>query len=98
MKTDISWEQCSSQYGISYSNLSKIFHSVVQALNKSIVPLFLGPEYTSRDTLSEGKTVFSEVFFGRKVTVILDGTYIYIQMNSDHKLQTMSYCGQKKRN
>ena len=35
---------------------------------------------------------------GNKVTLILDGTYIYIPKSSDHKVQKSSYSGQKKRN
>jgi len=98
LKTDISWSQCSSLFGISKSSVSKTFHSIVQALDTSIVPQFLGPDHLTREQLLGHNTVFSEAFFGDKATAILDGTYIYIQKSSDHKLQRMSYCGQKKRN
>ena len=43
-------------------------------------------------------TTFTRSFYGEKVTLILDGTYIYIPKSTDHKLQRASYSGQKKRN
>ena len=44
------------------------------------------------------KTTFTKFFYVDKVTLIYDGTYIYIPKSSDHKLQRASCSGQKKRN
>ena len=98
VKTDISWRQCSTLFNMSVGSISKTFHSIVKSLDTTIVQFFLGRDHLTRENILEHNTVFSEDFFWKRATVILDGTYIFINKSSDHKLQRVSYRGQKKRN
>ena len=97
LKTNISWQQLSAICGISASTVSRTFHKVLLALNETVVPQFLGTTHMTRSEAVHN-TTFTRSFYGDKVTLILDGTYIYIPKSTDHKLQRASYSGQKKRN
>ena len=98
LKTNISWQQLSALCGISASTVSRTFHKVLLALNETVVPQFLGTTHMTRSEAVTHNTTFTRSFYGDKVTLILDGTYIYIPKSTDHKLQRASYSGQKKRN
>ena len=98
LKTNISWQQLSTLCGVSASTVSRTFHNVLSALNETVVPQFLGTHHMSREEAVTHNTTFTKSFYGDKVTLILDGTYIYIPKSTDHKLQRASYSGQKKRN
>ena len=98
LKTNLSWPQLSSLCGLTKSDVSKTFHMVKSALADTIIEKYLGPKHISREMAISHNTVFTRAFYGNAVTVILDGTYIYIQKSSDHQLQRSSYSGQKKRN
>lgn len=98
IKTNISWPQLSSLCGVPKGSVSRIFHAVLSALCETVVPRFLGTDHMTRLEAINHNTTFTKCFYGDKVTVILDGTYIYIPKSSDHKLQRSSYSGQKKRN
>ena len=98
LKTNISWQQLSTLCGVSKATVSRSFHNVRSALNATVVPQFLGTHHMSREEAVTHNTTFTRSFYGDKVTLILDGTYIYIPKSTDHKLQRASYSGQKKRN
>ncbi|XP_033759087.1 uncharacterized protein LOC117341337 [Pecten maximus] len=51
-----------------------------------------------RENAINHNTAFTKTFFSDNVTVVLDGTYIYIGKSGDHEFQRTSYCEQKKRN
>ena len=98
VKTNISWPQLSTLCGVPKPTVSRLFHSVLEALSKTVVPKYLGAGHMTRTEAATHNTTFTKCFYGDKVTLILDGTYIYIPKSSDHKLQRASYSGQKKRN
>ena len=98
LKSNISWPQLSSLIGVSKSSVSRIFHTVTSVLHKIVMPRFLGSAHISREVAKTHNTIFTRLFYGNKVTIILDGTYIYIQKSNEHQLQRSSYSGQKKRN
>ena len=98
VKTNISWPQLSTLCGVPKPTVSRLFHSVLEALSKTVVPKYLGAGHMTRSEAATHNTTFTKCFYGDKVTLILDGTYIYIPKSSDHKLQRASYSGQKKRN
>ena len=94
VKTNISWPQLSLLCGMSKTTVSRTFHAVLSALSKSVVPKFLGTKHMTRAEAVSHNTVFTKCFYKDKVTLILDGTYIYIQKSADHTLQRSSYSGQ----
>lgn len=99
LKTNISWPQLGALLGgMPKYQVSRTFHMVLSALNETIVPSHLGTHHLSREDAMSHNTAFTKAFYGDNVTLVLDGTYIYIQKSSDHQLQKSSYCGQKKRN
>lgn len=98
VKTNISWPQLSTLCGVPKPTVSRVFHAVLEALSKTVVPKYLGAGHMTRAEAINHNTTFTKCFYGDKVTLILDGTYIYIPKSSDHKLQRSSYSGQKKRN
>ena len=97
VKTNISWPQLSTLCGVPKPTMSSLFHAVHEALNKSVVPKYLGARCMTRAETINHNTTFTKCFYGDMVTLILDGTYIYIPKSSDHKLQRSSYSGQNKR-
>ena len=98
LKTNISWPQLSIFCGMPKTTVRRTFYAVLSALSKTMSPKFLGTKHMTRTEALTHNTEFTKTFYGDKVTLILDGTYIYIQKSSDHKLQRCSYSGQKKRN
>ena len=98
VKTNISWPQLSTLCGVPKTTVSRTFHAVLEALSKTVVPKYLGAGHMTREETVTHNTTFTKCFYGDKVTLILDGTYIYIPKSSDHKLQRAIYSGQKKRN
>ena len=71
---------------------------MLSAIKVGLVKDFIGVKQMTREEAFTNNTAFTKSFYGEKVTIILDGTYIYIQKSADHKLQRASYSGQKKRN
>ena len=98
LKTNISWPQLSALCGLNKQKVSRTFHKVLNALNETLVPQYLGTQHLSRQEAISHNTIFTQTFYGDNVTLILDGTYIYIQKSDEHQFQRSSYCGQKKRN
>ena len=83
---------------MSKSFVSREFHTVLQALHNIVEPKNLGAKQITRSEALRHNTSFTNCFYGNKVTVILDGTYLYIPKSTDHKLQRLSFSGQNKRN
>ena len=70
----------------------------ISIISKSVVPKFLGKNHMTRAEAVAHNTVSTKCFYKDKVTLILVGTYIYIQESAQHILERSSYSGQKKRN
>src|SRR5256885_14360349 len=64
-----------------------------------MVPRHLGISRMTRDILRSHMTTEAEELFcdGGKVTVVLDGTYTYIQKSSNYAFQRSSFSGHKRR-
>ena len=98
LKTNLSWNQMTMLTNLSQATLSRYFHTIADILNTIVVPKYLGTNHISRHDAITHNTVFTKAFYGDQVTLILDGTYIYLNKCSDHQFQRASYGGQKKRN
>ena len=98
LKTNLSWAQLSSMFNIKIKKVSQVFHEVSEAIYASVVPKHLGIQHIQHDDALQHNTTFTRTFYGDKVTLILDGTYIYINKSSHHQFQRASYGGQKKTN
>ena len=66
-------------------------------MHNIVVQKNLGEKHITRSEALHPNTSFTNCFYGNKVTVILDGTYVYIPKSTDHELQRLSFIGQKKR-
>ena len=51
----------------------------------------------SRTQALDHHTAYSRAFFGNQLSVIWDGTSIYCNKSNDHRLQRLTYSGQKSR-
>ena len=98
LKTNISFQQLSTLCRMSKSSVSREFHTVLQAMHNIVVPKNLGAKHITRSEALCHNTSFTSCFYGNKVTVLLDGTYLYIPKSTDHKLQRLSFSGQNKGN
>ncbi|CAF1117325.1 unnamed protein product [Rotaria magnacalcarata] len=102
-KTDLSFNQIGSLFnytGDSETRRKRVadtFDSVRILLVRNFVPLNLGVYHLTRDQALIHNTAFSKEFWDNKVTIIWDGTYIYIEKSSDHYLNRSTYSGQKCR-
>ena len=81
-----------------YNSPQKISCCSINIISISVVPKFLGTNHITRAEAVAHNTVSTKCFYTDKVTLILVGTYIYIQESADHILERSSYSGQKKRN
>ncbi|CAF2155112.1 unnamed protein product [Rotaria magnacalcarata] len=103
LKTNLSFRQIGSLFNISgdYENRRKVvsrsFDSIRQVLVDKLLPKHLGIGHLSRSEAIDHNTSFSNEFFGKKVTIIWDGTYFYTGKSSSHEFQRSTYSGQKKR-
>ncbi|CAM4817803.1 unnamed protein product [Rotaria magnacalcarata] len=102
LKTNLSFRQIGSLFNISgdYENRRKVvsrsFDSIRQVLVDKLLPKHLGIGHLSRSEAIDHNTSFSNEFFGKKVTIIWDGTYFYTGKSSSHEFQRSTYSGQKK--
>ncbi|CAF4657751.1 unnamed protein product [Rotaria sp. Silwood2] len=102
-KTNLSFSQIGSLFnytGDSEARRKRVadtFDSVRILLVRNLVPLNLGVYHLTRDQALIHNTAFSKEFWDNKVTIIWDGTYIYIEKSSDHYLNRSTYSGQKCR-
>ena len=71
------------------------FDSVRQCVIEKFVPYHLGAKHLTRESARKQNTSFSIEFFGDNVTIIRDGTYLYIGKSSSHLINRKSYSEQK---
>jgi len=84
------------------ARISDIIHSVTRILDNTFVPQFLGYNHITRENyINVHTSEFSKHLLGASedtATVIMDGTYLYIQKSSNFELQKMTYSLHKFRN
>ncbi|KAK3109143.1 hypothetical protein FSP39_023866 [Pinctada imbricata] len=102
LRTNLSYREIAVLFNISsdYNGLmsiSRTLHSVAAQLNTNFVPSYLGIKHISREEAISHMTVFSNVLFENKLSVVWDGTYYYIEKSGDYSFSRRSYSGQKKR-
>ncbi|CAF1504733.1 unnamed protein product, partial [Rotaria sordida] len=78
---------------LSFNQIESLFNYPVH----NFVPLNLGVGHLTRDQALMHNIAFSKEFWDNKVTIIWDGTYIYMEKGSDHYLNRSTYSGQKCR-
>lgn len=78
LKTNLSLKQISTLFQQPCSTLSKVFHYVCNALYLTAVLKHLGALHVSRQESLNHHTSFTRTYYGNRVCLILDGTYIYI--------------------
>jgi hypothetical protein len=95
LKTNLSFRQIGSLFNVPGDGEARrkraadAFDSVRQSLAEHFVPKHLGVGYLSRNEAKRHNTSFSKEFYGDKVTIIWDGTYIYIGKSSAHQVRTI---------
>ena len=72
-----------------------VFDSVRQCSIEKFVPHHLGTKHLTRESTRKQNTSFSIKFFGYNMTIIWDGTYLYMSKNSSHLINRKTYSGQK---
>lgn len=101
MKTNLSFRQIGSIFNVPgdgenrRKRMADAFDAVRKALMENFVPLHLGAQHLSREEAIENNTSFSVEFFGNNVTIIWDGTYIYMGKSSSNQINRKTYSGQK---
>jgi len=83
--------------------VSDIIHTVLNVLEKEFMPKYLGYDHLSKEEFinkhsSKFSTKLLEVTSDSSATVILDGTYLYIQKSSNYEIQKQTYSLHKFRN
>ncbi|CAF1384160.1 unnamed protein product [Didymodactylos carnosus] len=103
LKTNLSFRQIGSMFNIPGNGEDRrrraadAFDSVRQCLVENFVPRHLGVQHLTREDAKKQNTSFSKEFFGGNVTVIWDGTYLYIGKSSSYLINRKTYSGQKHR-
>ena len=81
--------------------VSRIFHQVREALIKSFVPLNLGFQHISRDSVPFNHQIVlaTELLTNEpdQIVLIADGTYLYCQKSSNNEFQRRTYSNHKHR-
>ena len=101
LKTNLSFRQIGSIFNVPgdgedrRKRAADAFDSVRLCLLEHFVERHLGVEHLCRDDAKKHNTSFSKEFFGDNVTIIWDGTYIYIGKSSAHSINRKTYSGQK---
>jgi hypothetical protein len=101
LKTNLSFRQIGSMFNISGTGEDRrkraadAFDSVRQCLIKNFLPRYLGVQHLTREDAMKQNTSFSIEFFGNNVTIIWDGTYLYMGKSSSHLINRQSCSGQK---
>ncbi|CAF3028442.1 unnamed protein product [Rotaria sp. Silwood2] len=102
-KTNLSFNQIGTLFnyrGDSETRRKRVwdtFDSVRMILVRDFVPLNLGVGHLTREQALTHNTAFSKEFWDNKVTIIWDGTYLYLGKSSDHYANRSTYSGQKCR-
>ena len=101
LKTNLSFRQIGSIFNIPGNGEDRrkraadAFDSVRQCLIKNFVSQHLGVQHLTREDAENHNTSFSDEFFGNNVTIIWDGTYLYVGKSSSHLVNRKTYSGQK---
>lgn len=101
MKTNLSFRQIGSIFNISgdaenrRKRVADAFDSVRVTLLEHFVPSYLGVHHLTRTTAKTHNSSFSTEFFGNNVTIIWDGTYIFVGKSSANIINRKTYSGQK---
>ena len=84
LKTNLSFRQIGTLFKIQTTKESirkrveDAFHTVSTHLYNALVPLHLGFHHITRTDALEHNTAYTKIFFGNNLSIIWDGTYIYI--------------------
>lgn len=82
--------------------VSRIIHSVAEALLKDFVPSHLGFQHIDRETvLHHHQTLISTQLMTNhddQVIIIMDGTYLFVQKSNNNRFQRRSFSMHKHRN
>eukprot|EP00732_Lithocolla_globosa_P003569 Lithocolla_globosa_v1_NODE_2919_length_1824_cov_3.577162.p2 type:complete len:219 gc:universal NODE_2919_length_1824_cov_3.577162:1109-453(-) len=101
LKTNLAFENIADMFGIPGNAgiiaVSRCFKIVATLLNKNFVPLFLGVENMTKEKAMEHITPFTSAFWGKKIIVVLDGTYFYKNKAGKYCFARGTFSGQKKR-
>ena len=101
LKSNLSFRQIGSMFNIPGNGEDRrkraadAFDSIRQCLIENFVPRHLGVQHLSRENAKKHNTSFSIEFFGDNVTIIWDGTYLYMGKSSCHLINRKTYSGQK---
>ena len=101
LKTSLSFRQIGSLLNVLGDSENRrkraadAFDSIRLWVVEHFVPRHLGVRHLSRDEATKQNTSFSTEFFGRNVTIIWDGTYIYVGKSSSHSINRNTYSGHK---
>ncbi|CAF4806951.1 unnamed protein product [Rotaria sp. Silwood2] len=91
LKTNLSFRQIGTLFKISTSEdsirrrVEDTFHAISTYLNNTIVSSHLGLNHLSRIEALSHHTAYSKMFFGNRLAIIWDGTYVFCHKSNDHK-------------
>jgi hypothetical protein len=71
------------------------FDSIRQYLIENFVPHHFGVQHLTREDAKRQKISFSIECFGDNVTIVWDGTYLYMGKSSSHLINQKTYSEQK---
>ena len=103
LKTNLSFRQIGALFKIDTQENSigrrveDTFHGVWPCLNETLTSEYLEMTHLRRTQALDHHTAYPRAFFGDHLSVIWDGTYIYCNRSNDHRLQRLTYSGQKSR-
>ncbi|XP_053393255.1 uncharacterized protein LOC123531130 [Mercenaria mercenaria] len=101
LRSGMSNKLLATLFRVSKSSVRRAIRTVRQALMRSFVPLYLGLESITRNTIiSQHTRPLAKHLFGAEedeMILVLDGTYIYIQKSGNFKFQRRSYSIHKGR-
>lgn len=83
-------------------SVSRVIHSIRQALMQNFVPGYIGFGHVDRKTIIEqhSSAIATELLLDsdKQLAVVIDGTYLYVNKSSDNGFQRRSYSMHKYRN
>ena len=103
LKTNLSFGQIGTLFKMDTQEncirqrIEDTFHGVLACLNETLTSEFLVMTHLSQTHALDHHTAYSRAFFGDQLSVIWNGTYIYCNQSDDHRLQRLTYSGQKSK-
>lgn len=101
LKSGISNRLLSTIFSLSKSSVRRAIATVREALMRSFVPLYLGFESVTRESIlcNHTRQLAKSLFCSSsdKIVLVLDGTYIYINKSNNYKFQRRTYSLHKGR-